>query len=156
MSRVFQRDGTWWIDFQDAQGIRHRKKIGPNRRIAQEVLNDALGKVTRRQHLGVIDDSAISFAEFADLWWQRVASTLRPRTQERWRGIVDQLKASLSRCPPRDRSRAGRKPRFPANPAGCRSQYRQPRDDGSQTHALEGVSMGVPRRRSRRRIEAVA
>ena len=90
MSRVFQRDGTWWIDFQDAQGIRHRKKIGPNRRIAQEVLNDALGKVARRQHLGVIDDSAISFAEFADLWWQRVAGTLRPRTQERWRGIVDQ------------------------------------------------------------------
>ncbi len=90
MSRVFQRDGTWWIDFQDAQGIRHRKKIGPNRRIAQEVLNDALGKVARRQHLGVIDDSAISFAEFADLWWQRVVGTLRPRTQERWRGIVDQ------------------------------------------------------------------
>jgi integrase len=90
VSRVFQRDGTWWIDFQDAQGVRHRKKIGPNRRIAREVLNDALGKVARRQHLGVIDDSAISFAEFVDLWWQRVASTLRPRTQERWRGIVDQ------------------------------------------------------------------
>ncbi|MGO9263963.1 MAG: tyrosine-type recombinase/integrase [Candidatus Binataceae bacterium] len=90
MSRVFRRDGTWWIDFRDVQGIRHRKKIGPNRRVAQEVLNDALGKIARRQHLGVIDDSAINFVDFARIWWERVASLLKPRTQERWRGILDQ------------------------------------------------------------------
>ena len=89
MSRVFRRDGIWWIDFKDAQGVRRRKKIGPNRRVAQEVLNDALGKVARRQYLGMIDDSAISFGDFAQVWWDRVASTLRPRTQERWLGILD-------------------------------------------------------------------
>lgn len=84
MSRVFKRDGTWWIDFKDVQGVRRRKKIGPNRRVAQEILNDALGKVARRQHLGVIDDSAISFEDFAEVWWERVSIALRPRTQERW------------------------------------------------------------------------
>jgi DNA modification methylase len=45
VSRVFRRGENWWIDFNDAQGIRHRKKIGSNRRVAQKVLNDALGKV---------------------------------------------------------------------------------------------------------------
>jgi integrase len=88
MSRVFQRQGQWWIDFKDAQGVRHRRKVGPNRRIAREVLNGILGNVARRQHLGVIEDSAISFADFADEWWKRIAHTLKPRTQERWSGII--------------------------------------------------------------------
>lgn len=89
MSRVFGRDGAWWIDFKDAQGVRHRKKAGPTKRVAKEVLNGILGNVARRQHLGVIEDSPISFADFAELWWRRIAHTLSPRTQERWRGILD-------------------------------------------------------------------
>lgn len=96
MSRVFKKDTSWWIDFNDAQGVRHRKKVGPNRRVAQEVLNDVLGKVARRQHLGVMADSALSFAEFAKTWWERVSGLLKPRTRERWRGILDQhLKSSF-------------------------------------------------------------
>jgi len=90
MSRVFERDGDWWIDFKDAQGIRRRKMIGPNKRVAQEVLDGILGNVARRVYLGVIDDSPISFADFADkVWWKRVSHTLKPRTQERWEGILE-------------------------------------------------------------------
>lgn len=68
MSRVFQRDKDWWIDFKDARGIRRRRKIGPSKRVAQEVLNGLLGNVARRQHLGVIEDSPISFAGFSKIW----------------------------------------------------------------------------------------
>ncbi len=91
MSRVFQRSkgGPWWIDFKDAQGVRHRKRIGPNKRIAQEVLNGIIGNVARRQHLGIIADSAISFADFASVWRERVAPSLKPRSRERWFGIVE-------------------------------------------------------------------
>jgi hypothetical protein len=50
MSRVFQREkngagkpcGPYWIDFKDAQGVRRRKKIGPSKRVAQEVLDGLL------------------------------------------------------------------------------------------------------------------
>jgi integrase len=87
MSRVFKRQTAWWIDFKDAQGVRRRKKIGPSKRIAQEVLDGLLGNVARRQHLGIIDDSAISFAEFAKAWWERVERGLKPTTQVRWKGI---------------------------------------------------------------------
>ncbi len=89
MSRVFKRDGSYWVDFNDAQGVRRRKKIGPSKRIAQEVLDGLLGSVARRQHLGIIDDSAISFADFTNVWWERVSPALKPRSQERWLGIID-------------------------------------------------------------------
>jgi integrase len=89
MSRVFQRDGMWWVDYKDQRGVRHRKKVAPNKRIAKEVLDGILGNVARRQHLGVIEDSQVSFADFRELWWKRIAHTLKPRTQERWRGILD-------------------------------------------------------------------
>jgi integrase len=88
MSRVFKRQTSWWIDFKDAQGVRRRKKIGPSKRIAQEVLDGMLGSVARRQHLGVIEDSAISFADFAQVWQDRVMAGIKPRTRERWLGIL--------------------------------------------------------------------
>jgi hypothetical protein len=48
--------------------------------MAEEVLADMLGSIARRQHLGVIEDSKISFADFTDMWWKRIAHTLKPRT----------------------------------------------------------------------------
>ena len=97
MSRVFQRKGNWWIDFKDARGVRRRKKVGPNRRVAREVLDGILGNVARRQHLGIIEESPISFADFAKEWESRVSPTLRPRSQERWFGIVEKhLKRAFS------------------------------------------------------------
>ncbi|MGA7869386.1 MAG: tyrosine-type recombinase/integrase [Candidatus Binatus sp.] len=91
MSRVFQRSGSgsWWIDFSDAQGIRHRRKIGPSKRVAKEVLDGILGSVARCQHLGIVAESAVSFNDFAELWKQRVTPTLRPHTQTRWFGIIE-------------------------------------------------------------------
>jgi len=88
MSRVFRRNDAWWIDFQDADGIRRRQKIGPVKRVAQEVLNEVLSKVTREERLGVIAESSISFADFAKEWLSTLRSDLKPRTVERWRGIV--------------------------------------------------------------------
>jgi len=90
MARVFKRGGFYWIDFKDAAGRRRRINAHvTDKRIATEILHDKLAKVARREHLGVIDDSAIPFADFADEWWKRVRHALRPRTQERWQGIVE-------------------------------------------------------------------
>jgi integrase len=91
MSRVFQREknGPYWIDFKDARGIRRRRKIGPSKRVAGEVLDGILGNVARRVHLGVIEESAISFEDFAKIWRERVTPTLKPRSRERWFGILD-------------------------------------------------------------------
>jgi integrase len=90
MSRVFERKkGEWWIDFKDAQGKRRRIKIAPNKRIAKEALDNYLGKVARRVHLGVVDDSEIGFGDFMKIWWERIGPDLAISTRERWTRIVE-------------------------------------------------------------------
>jgi integrase len=88
MAQVYRHNDSWWIDC-NVNGKRRRFKAGPNHRIATEMLNDLVGKLARREYIGAFDDSDISFADFAEEWWSRVAYTLRPSTRERWRGIVD-------------------------------------------------------------------
>jgi hypothetical protein len=61
----------------------------PSKRVAKEVLDGLLGNVARRVHLGVIEESAISFEDFAKIWRERVTPTLKPRSRERWFGILD-------------------------------------------------------------------
>lgn len=98
MSRVFQKQkhGPWWIDFKDAQGVRRRIKAGPTKRIAKEVLDGYVGKVARQQHLGIIEESAISFADFVDKrWLPRIRSTIRPGTLARWESIAEKLKTAF-------------------------------------------------------------
>jgi hypothetical protein len=34
MSRVFERDNRWWIDYNDASGVRRRKKVAATKRVA--------------------------------------------------------------------------------------------------------------------------
>lgn len=47
MSRVFKRDGRWWVDYNDASGVRRREKVAATERVAKEVLNKTLDKVAR-------------------------------------------------------------------------------------------------------------
>lgn len=88
MARVFKRDRSYWIDYNDVEGVRHRKKIGPSKRVANEVLNDILAKVSRAEFLGVVEESSIAFAEFAKTWRERVEQQIKPKTAKRWFGIL--------------------------------------------------------------------
>ena len=98
MSRVFRRADNWWIDFNDADGIRRRQKIGPVKRVAQEVLNNVLSKVTREEKLGVVTESTMTFAAYAKEWLATLRPDLKPRTVERWRGIVEQHLVPHFKC----------------------------------------------------------
>lgn len=91
MARIFQRkhDKFFWIDFNDAQGRRHRRRVAPSKRVAEESLNAALNAVARQEWVGVVENPKISFADFAKLWAARVLPTVRPRTAKRWSGIVE-------------------------------------------------------------------
>ena len=53
MAKLYKKDDTWKMDFVDANGVRHRKKIGRvNKRVAQEIFHDTLGKVARHEYMG--------------------------------------------------------------------------------------------------------
>jgi integrase len=93
MSRVYQRrDGQgrlwYWIDFNDASGRRRRQKVSPSKRIAQEALDAANNATAREEFLGVVEESQISFADFAKLWSDRVLPRVKATTAQRWSGIV--------------------------------------------------------------------
>src|SRR5262245_46626805 len=86
-----------WIDFVDAHGPRRRidTKVR-HRRVAAEILADKLAKVAKREHMGVIDDTRVSFGDFADEWLAKVTPRLRPRTAAHWQEIVEkQLKPAF-------------------------------------------------------------
>jgi integrase len=88
MARVFKHKGTWWLDFNDADGTRHRvnTKI-TSKRVAHELLNDALTKVAKQEHLGILDVK-VPFAQFADEWLATVKPAVRARTYESYERIV--------------------------------------------------------------------
>ncbi len=89
MARVFKRGRDWWIDFLDEEGRRHRKKIGPNYRVAQDVLHDILAKVAKAEYLGVVEERKIGFTDFCREYLERYARTrLSPRSYEREEGII--------------------------------------------------------------------
>jgi integrase len=88
MSRLYKRDGNYWLDYLDANGIRHREKCCPNKRVSEESLNARLADVAREQFIGKTD-SKLSFAEFAKVWTERITPTLAERTAERWVGILE-------------------------------------------------------------------
>jgi integrase len=93
MSRLFTRpDGQgrkfWWIDFHDARGRRHRKKVSPSKRVAQEALDAVNNATAREEFVGVVEESKISFADFAKVWSDRVLPRIKATTAKRWSGIV--------------------------------------------------------------------
>lgn len=88
MGRVFKRQEKWWIDFKDAEGRRKRMPIGLDRKLAEQALISYTGRVARQEHLGLVEDSKISFADFAAEWLRRIDPTLKEMSRRRWEGIV--------------------------------------------------------------------
>jgi integrase len=98
MARIFKRKQNYWIDFNDAQGKRHRHAIGPVKRVAQEALHAVLTKVAREEWIGVVESSTISFADFSKRWAARIVPTLRPKTAKRWDGVLENHLRPAFRC----------------------------------------------------------
>jgi len=87
MARVFKRNGAYWIDFLDADGVRHRKKGGPTKRIATELLRDTLGKVVRQEHLGLLD-SKVAFSDYATRWVENMRTKVKARSYVQYEAIT--------------------------------------------------------------------
>jgi integrase len=95
MARLYKRGRNYWMDYLDADGVRCREKVCPNKRVAEEALNARLTDVAREQYVGK-SDTKIGFAEFAKVWTERITPTLADRTAERWNGLLENhLKAAF-------------------------------------------------------------
>lgn len=61
---VFQKGKNWYIDYY-IRGERKRKKIGPSKKLAIQVLKDVHVKIAKSEYLGVHEEKKILFEDFA-------------------------------------------------------------------------------------------
>lgn len=64
MPRIFKRKDKWYLDFT-FRGIRYRKSVGKDKKIAQLILKDTEVKIAKGEFLGIVDDKKILFEDFA-------------------------------------------------------------------------------------------
>lgn len=71
------KDGTlskdWWINYR-IHGKQYKRKIGPNKKLAEQILHDIELKALRGEYLGIHEAKKITFADFLReyLAWARV------------------------------------------------------------------------------------
>ncbi len=65
---VFKRNGFYWIDYYDANGKRHRKKVSPSKVVAETVLRDTQVKVSKGEYLGILEERKTTFKEFVPIY----------------------------------------------------------------------------------------
>jgi len=62
---IFKKRKNWYIDYY-SKGRRLRKKIGPSKKLAEQVLKDVQVKIAKREYLGVLEEKKIPFEEYGE------------------------------------------------------------------------------------------
>lgn len=61
---IYQKGANWYVDYY-VQGHRKRKKIGPSKKLADQVLKDIQVKIAKREFLNISDEKKILFEDYA-------------------------------------------------------------------------------------------
>lgn len=86
---VMKRGRMYLIDWYTPDGLRHRKKIGPDKRVAITALKEIEVKIARGEYLGLKEET-ITFRAFADKYWQAVSHTFSEQERDRAFRIITQ------------------------------------------------------------------
>jgi integrase len=60
---VYKKGNNWYIDYY-LKGRRKRKKVGPSKKLAEQVLKDIQVKIVKGEYLGVFEEKKVLFEEF--------------------------------------------------------------------------------------------
>lgn len=61
---VYKKGKNWYIDYY-VKGRRKRRKIGPSKKLAMQVMQDVHVKMAKGEYLGVYDEKKVPFEEFS-------------------------------------------------------------------------------------------
>ena len=61
---IYRKGKNWYIDYY-IKGRRKRKKVGPSKKLAEQVLKDVHVKIVKGEFLGVYEEKKILFEEFS-------------------------------------------------------------------------------------------
>lgn len=87
---VYKKGKNWYIDYY-LKGRRKRRKIGPSKKLAQQVLQDVHVKIAKGEYLGVYDEKKILFEDFSQQYIAFSKTNKAWSTQRRDRFSVAQL-----------------------------------------------------------------
>jgi len=85
---VLKRNGQYWIDYYDGDGRRHRKKISPQKTVAQLALKDIRVKIAKGEYLGIYEEKKTLFKDFAEKYLKMVRPNLSSSSFARFEGII--------------------------------------------------------------------
>jgi len=85
---VFKKNGNWWIDFYH-QGKRIRRKVGPSKKLAEQVLADVQVKKAKQEFLGICEPKKILFRDFAKEYLEYAKANKAKSSHKRDRSIVN-------------------------------------------------------------------
>jgi site-specific recombinase XerD len=60
---IFKKGNNWYVDYY-LKGRRKRKKVGPSKKLAEQILKDIQVKTARGEYLGVFEEKKILFSDF--------------------------------------------------------------------------------------------
>ncbi len=84
---VYQKGKNWYIDYY-LHGKRKRRKVGPSKKLAEQVLKDVQVKIVKKDFLGIAEDRKITFHDFGKRYLD-YAKTIKSSTSlERDEGII--------------------------------------------------------------------
>ena len=92
MARVYQRDNVWYVDYVTAEGVRARYMAGPNKAVAEKILNKKLTLVAENKHLDVRRTVKVRLGEFIQEYTELHLKPNRPTWWKSERNNLEHLK----------------------------------------------------------------
>lgn len=60
---IFKKGNNWYVDYY-LKGRRKRKKVGPSKKLAEQILKDIQVKTAKGEYLGIFEEKKILFSDF--------------------------------------------------------------------------------------------
>jgi integrase len=86
----FLEGKNWYIDYY-YKGRQKRKKIGPHKKLAMQVLKDVKLKIAKGKYLGIFDEKKMLFEDYAKQYLDFSRINKSPTTYKRDRHSIDSL-----------------------------------------------------------------
>src|SRR5579862_7676261 len=79
---IYQKGNNWYIDYY-LRGQRKRKKVGPSKKLAEQVLKDVQVKIAKKEFLDIEEQKKILFEEFGKEYLRYSKTNKSPTSHRR-------------------------------------------------------------------------
>src|SRR3989304_6786371 len=98
---IYRRGKNGYVEVRDRKGRRIRQRVGPSKKLAEDVERDLKVNIARKRFLGVFETNAIPFSEYASQWLERKKVNVSQSTWRAYQSILNvYVLPHLGKTPP--------------------------------------------------------